>query len=156
TASLDRIRTGGPVEALKNVGEVLRRDAHALVFELDLGGTVHTAETDFDPGLWRRVLDRVLEEDEKEISQKRFVSRRCDLWLEILFDAYAFSARKGYSDLACLLQNLVDVKRVVCDSQLTRIRHRQRKQAFHDSTQVPQLVMNHFQSLLVLLWISAL
>lgn len=71
----------GAVEPLEDVWQVIRRDTHSAITNQKLHGVVSAPQSHCDAATRRRVLERVVHEDQEELLQAIFVA--FDLrWLE--------------------------------------------------------------------------
>jgi len=68
------VRHRRAVKALEDMWQVLWSNSDTLILEADGHRMVGSVQGHLDSGVWGRVLHGVLEKDEKEIAQERFVS----------------------------------------------------------------------------------
>src|SRR2546422_628923 len=75
----------------------------------------------------RRILDRVVDEDQEQLSQESRVSAEGNITLQVALDPdlFAIGLRRGHR--AGLFQHLLQVQRFGSEYQLARVRHRERE-----------------------------
>src|SRR5260370_37550659 len=97
------------------------------------------------------ILDRIVEKDQEELMKESLIPRVSNLSVQFPHDSDIFCASARTDQGTSFFKNLVDVKRLAHQVQLSSIGHGERKQAFHDARQLLELVVKHVEGLLIVL-----
>src|SRR5215469_18439384 len=86
TSRFARFRTRGAVEPFKNVRQVFAGNPHSLVMEGDSRSAIILFQSNVDRGVLGRILDSVIQEDQKQLTKKNLISFVGNPLLNIAFN----------------------------------------------------------------------
>src|SRR5258707_1830408 len=126
-------------------------DSNTLVCETSSNRAVLLLQRYPDLGVIGGILDRIVEKDQEKLMKESLIPRVGNLSVQFPHYSDVFCARPRADQGASFFENLVDVKRLAHQVQLSGIGHRERKQVFHDTPQLLELVVKHVEGLLIVL-----